>query len=267
MANGMRQILFVLLPAAAAVLVLSEPMIRLVYQRGEFDAGADRRWSPRRSSGSPSRCRPTASTCCRPAPSSASSGPGWRPDRRPVDLVVSALAALVLYKPFGVGGIVAGTGIGTTAAVVAQAVVLRREFGGLELGRLLSTGLRITIASAALAGGLLRRLGRPRPALGRGLVGQIVSLGAGLGAGRARLPRRRQAAPRRRAGADNPPAAPPLDARASARYLLGVAELALLAGFATLGAAASAPGCFRTSPALQLIWQRRSSPSLSSLGR
>ncbi len=36
MANGMRQILFVLLPATAAVLVLSEPMIRLVYQRGEF---------------------------------------------------------------------------------------------------------------------------------------------------------------------------------------------------------------------------------------
>jgi len=36
MANGMRQILFVLVPAAAAVLVLSEPMIRLVYQRGEF---------------------------------------------------------------------------------------------------------------------------------------------------------------------------------------------------------------------------------------
>ena len=36
MANGMRQILFILIPAAAAILVLSEPMIRLVYQRGEF---------------------------------------------------------------------------------------------------------------------------------------------------------------------------------------------------------------------------------------
>ncbi|HWN73998.1 MAG TPA: murein biosynthesis integral membrane protein MurJ, partial [Solirubrobacterales bacterium] len=36
MANGMRQILFILLPAAAALLVLSEPMIRLVYERGEF---------------------------------------------------------------------------------------------------------------------------------------------------------------------------------------------------------------------------------------
>ena len=49
-----------------------------------------RRWSRRRSSGSPSRCRPTASTCCRPAPSSASSGPGWRPRSAAIDLVVSA---------------------------------------------------------------------------------------------------------------------------------------------------------------------------------
>ena len=37
MANGMRQILFVLVPAAAAILALSDPMIRLVYQRGEFN--------------------------------------------------------------------------------------------------------------------------------------------------------------------------------------------------------------------------------------
>ena len=36
LANGMRQILFVLVPAAAAILALSEPIIRLVYQRGEF---------------------------------------------------------------------------------------------------------------------------------------------------------------------------------------------------------------------------------------
>ena len=78
MANGMRQILFVLVPAAAAILALSDPMIRLVYQRGEFDPARDARSSPPRSSGSPSRCRPTASTCCRREPSSASSGPGRR---------------------------------------------------------------------------------------------------------------------------------------------------------------------------------------------
>ncbi len=42
MANGMRQILFVLVPAAAAILALSDPMIRLIYQRGEFDARGNR---------------------------------------------------------------------------------------------------------------------------------------------------------------------------------------------------------------------------------
>ena len=93
------------------------------------------------------------------------------------------MAALALYSPFGVGGIVAGTGIGTTVAVLAQAVILRRKFGGLELRRLLSTATKITVASAALAGvgwvvwDVLDQL------LGRGLVGQIVSLGTGLAAG------------------------------------------------------------------------------------
>ena len=43
MANGMRQIVLLLIPAAAAILVLSVPMVRLVYQRGEFDPGDTRR--------------------------------------------------------------------------------------------------------------------------------------------------------------------------------------------------------------------------------
>ena len=40
MANGMRLILLLLIPATAAILVLSEPMIRLVYERGDFGAEA-----------------------------------------------------------------------------------------------------------------------------------------------------------------------------------------------------------------------------------
>ena len=61
MANGMRMILLVLVPAAASILVLSEPMIRLVYERGAF-SGTRRRWSRPRSSGSRSRCRSTGSS-------------------------------------------------------------------------------------------------------------------------------------------------------------------------------------------------------------
>ena len=38
LADGLRQIFFMLLPASAFLLVLSEPVVRLVFQRGEFDA-------------------------------------------------------------------------------------------------------------------------------------------------------------------------------------------------------------------------------------
>ena len=182
MANGMRQILFVLVPAAAAILALSDPMIRLVYQRGEFN---------------PAETAVVATALFWFAFSLPTNGlyllqtrtffslqkPWQATALATIDLVVSALAALALYKPFGVGGIVAGTGIGTTVAVVAQAVILRRRFGGLELRRLFSTAARITIAAAALAGVGWLVWDVLDEALGRGLVGQIVSLGVGLGAG------------------------------------------------------------------------------------
>ena len=40
LASGMRLIILLLVPATAAILVLSEPMIRVVYERGDFGAGA-----------------------------------------------------------------------------------------------------------------------------------------------------------------------------------------------------------------------------------
>jgi len=182
MANGMRQILFVLVPAAAAILALSDPMIRLIYQRGEF---------------APAQTAVVATALFWFAFSLPTNGlyllqtrtffslqkPWQATALAVIDLVVSAVAALALYKPFGVGGIVAGTGIGTSAAVVAQAVILRRRFGGLELGRLFSTAARITVAAAALAAISWIVWDVLDEALGRGLGGQIVSLGAGLAAG------------------------------------------------------------------------------------
>jgi putative peptidoglycan lipid II flippase len=182
MANGMRQILFVLVPAAAAILALSDPMIRLIYQRGEFDPGQTAVvatalfWF--------AFSLPTNGLYLLQTRTFFSLQKPWQATALAViDLVVSAVAALALYEPFGVGGIVAGTGIGTTVAVVAQAVILRRRFGGLELGRLFSTAARITIAAVALAaiGWIVWDV--LDEALGRGLGGQIVSLGAGLAAG------------------------------------------------------------------------------------
>jgi len=181
MANGMRQILFVLVPAAAAILVLSEPMIRLVYQRGEF---------------TPEQTTLVATALFWFAFSLPTNGlfllltrtffslqRPWLPTAIAAgNLAVTALAALGLYH-LGVGGIVAATAIATGASVIAQCVILRRLLGGLELGSLLDVGIRITIAAAALAAVSFGIWDVLDNALGRGLGGQIASLGLALGAG------------------------------------------------------------------------------------
>jgi putative peptidoglycan lipid II flippase len=184
MANGMRQIVLLLVPAAAAILVLSVPMIRLVYQRGEFSAQDTDLVSTALFwfafslpfNGLFLLLTRTFFSLQRPWVPTAISG---------VNLAITAIAALALYSPFGVGGIVAATVIATAVSVLAQTVVLRRQLGRLELGRLTWTTLRVAAASAALAGtsyGVWYVLDQ---ALGRSLGAQIVSLSAGLGAGAA----------------------------------------------------------------------------------
>jgi putative peptidoglycan lipid II flippase len=181
MANGMRQILFVLLPAAAAILVLSEPMIRIVYQRGEF---------------TPEQTTLVATALFWFAFSLPANGlfllltrtffslqRPWLPTAIAAgNLAVTALAALGLYQ-LGVGGIVAATAIATVGSVVAQAVILRRLLGGLELGRLLDAAIRISVAAAVLAAVSFGIWDVLDEALGRGLLGQLVSLGTALAIG------------------------------------------------------------------------------------
>ena len=181
MANGMRQILFVLVPAAAAILVLSEPMIRLIYERGAFD---------------PDETEVVATALFWFAFSLPANGlfllmtrtffslqRPWVPTWIALgNLVLTAGAAWALYD-LGVGGIVASTAIATVASVVAQGVILRRLLAGIELGRLLSATIRISVAAAGLAAISWIVWDVLDEALGRGLVEQIVSLSAGLGAG------------------------------------------------------------------------------------
>jgi putative peptidoglycan lipid II flippase len=184
MANGMRQIILLLVPATAAILVLAEPMTQLVYERGEFDAAqtdlvAEALFWFAFSlpfNGLFLLLTRTFFSLQRPwVPSAIAAG----------NLAITALAALALYSPFGVGGIVAATAIATIASVVAQAEILRRALGQLELGRLLATSARVALAAAALAGASYGVWSLLDDALGGALAAQIVSLVVGLGAGAA----------------------------------------------------------------------------------
>lgn len=182
MANGMRMILLVLVPAAAAILVLSEPMIRLVYQRGEF---------------SPEETPLVATALFWFAFSLPFNGlfliltrtffslqRPWTPTWiAALNLVVTAAVAFALYKPFGVAGIVAGTAIATAASVVAQVIVLRRPLKGIEFPQLVNAAVRITLASAALAGVSWLLWDQLDAVLGRSTIAQAISLGVALAAG------------------------------------------------------------------------------------
>lgn len=182
LAKGMRQIIFVLIPASAAILVLSEPMIRIVYQRGEF---------------TPAETEVVATALYWFAFSLPTNGmflllsrtffglqkpwiPTWIAG---ANLAVTALASFLFYKPFGIAGIVAATAIATAASVLIQTVLLRNRLGGIEFGRFLQSCVRIVIASAVLAGVSYEIWDLLDHELGRGLVAQIVALGAGLGLG------------------------------------------------------------------------------------
>jgi putative peptidoglycan lipid II flippase len=101
------------------------------------------------------------------------------------NLAITAIVALALYSPFGVGGIVAATAVATVASVAAQSWILRRDLEGIEGRALLDSAIRIALSAALLAGvSYLVWLGLD-DALGRGLLAQITSLGVALAAGAA----------------------------------------------------------------------------------
>jgi putative peptidoglycan lipid II flippase len=179
MANGMRQIVLLLLPATAAILVLSEPMVELIYQRGEFDASQTDLVATALFwfafslpfNGLFLLLTRTFFSLQRP----------WVPTTiAALNLAITAGAAFALYEPFGVGGIVSATAIATAASVAAQAMVLRGMLGGLELPKLISSTIRIAIASALLAGVAYGLWWVLDDVLGDALWAQIASVGTAL---------------------------------------------------------------------------------------
>lgn len=202
MANGVRQILLLLIPSAVLMAVLAEPITRLVYERGEFGAEATDLvatamiwWSIALPFQGVSLLftrtffglqQPWATTALAVA-----------------NMAVNAAVAFALYEPFGIAGIVIGTVAGTLVMTGAQGWLLRRQLGGLEGRRTIGALLSMLAAGAALAGAAYLVWAGLDDALGRGLAAQVAAVGAAVAAGVAayavavwalRLPEARQVA-------------------------------------------------------------------------
>jgi len=182
MANGVRQICLLLIPSAVLMAVLAEPITRLVYERGEFDAAATELvksamvwWSISLPfQGVSLLFSRTFFSLQKPWATTALAG---------VNMVVNAGVSLALYKPFGIAGIVIGTVAGTLVMTIAQGWLLRRELGGVEAARSLAAALRMVAAAAVLGAVSYGAWYGLDEALGRSLAAQAVAVGVAIAAG------------------------------------------------------------------------------------
>jgi putative peptidoglycan lipid II flippase len=181
--RGLRQINFLLLPAAAASIVLAEPIIRLLYERGAFD---------------PEETTVVAQCLAAFSIGLAFNGMMLMLNRAffslqtpwvPTAIAVVNLALnVVLYAAFerlGAWGIPLAISLANVAGVALLALTLRHRIGSLHLVGTAEAFLRALLASAVLAAvayGVWRGLDE---ALGRSLPAQLVSVSGALVAGAA----------------------------------------------------------------------------------
>jgi putative peptidoglycan lipid II flippase len=180
---GMRQINLLLIPAAAFMIVLATPIVRLLFQRGNFDAHSTQIVSVALFwfafslpfGGLNLLLTRTFFAVQRP----------WIPTRlAAMNIVIDVIVSIGLYKPFGIAGLIIGTVVANAVMTFLQTQRLRVGFNGrLEGAQTTMITARILLASALLAGvswvvwWLLDDL------LGTSLIGQVVSVGGAGAAG------------------------------------------------------------------------------------
>ncbi|HET7855187.1 MAG TPA: murein biosynthesis integral membrane protein MurJ [Gaiellaceae bacterium] len=178
---GLRQIAFTLVPASVVSAALAEPIVRLLYQRGEFG--------------------PSETTVVAGALAAFSLGltfngmmlmlnrgffslqSPWTPTLVAVGNLALNTALYAVFYRVGTWGIPLAISLANIAATAALLVLLRARVGSIELAETARATLRITIASVVLAAVAYPVWRAFDEAVGRSLGGQIVSLGSALFAG------------------------------------------------------------------------------------
>jgi putative peptidoglycan lipid II flippase len=180
--TGVRQIALLLIPCAAATAVLAEPLTRLVYERGDFGPADTEAVSEALFWFSFSL--PFAGVNLMLTRTFFSLQRPWMPTALAgMTLALNTAVSVALYRSMGIGGIVIGTAVASAAMAVGQAAALRKELRGFQIGRTLDATVRMLLAAAAFAAAAYGVWWLLDDALGRGLLGQLVSVTASLTAG------------------------------------------------------------------------------------
>jgi putative peptidoglycan lipid II flippase len=179
-ASGMRQIAFLLVPASVVSAVLAEPIVRLVYQRGDF---------------TPTQTPVVAACLAAFSLGLVFNGfmlmlnraffslqEAWMPTWVALgNLGLNAALDASLYR-VGIWGIPLATSLVNIAGTAALLVLLRRRLGLIDFSRTVVVIVRVALASlpvAAISYGIWRGLDE---ALGRSFIAQVASVGTSLAA-------------------------------------------------------------------------------------
>ncbi len=180
---GMRQINLLLIPAAAFMIVLAEPIVRLVFQRGEFNSQSTHFvsialfWFAFSLPFGGVNLLLTRVFFAVQKP--------WIPTRlAAMNIVVDVIVSIGLYKPLGIAGLIIGTVAANAVMTWLQLLRLRVGFNGrLEGAQTTMITARVLVASALLAAvswGVWRIL---HSLLGTSLAAEIISIGGAGAAG------------------------------------------------------------------------------------
>ncbi|HWT91947.1 MAG TPA: murein biosynthesis integral membrane protein MurJ [Solirubrobacteraceae bacterium] len=179
-AGGTRQICLLLIPAAAFILVLAEPITRLIYQRGEFGPDDTERVTSALIwfsfslpfNGVSLLLTRTFFSLQRPWTTTALSL---------ASLLVNAAVSIALYGPFGIPGIVLGTVVSTAVTTGLQAYYLRKELhGDLDFGTTAPAVVKMLLGAVVLGIVAFCFHDVLADALGDSVIAQAIEVGVAL---------------------------------------------------------------------------------------
>ena len=176
--NGLRQIAFLLIPAAVVSAVLAEPIVRILYQRGLFHPPQTPVVAAVLAAFSAGLVFNGAMLLLNRAFFSLQSN--WVPTAIALgNLFLNVILDAAFYH-LGAWGIALSTAICNVAGTIALLVLLRRRLGRFEGRAIATTVVKVCIASAAVAAVAWFVWHPLDSALGRSFPAQVVSLGLAL---------------------------------------------------------------------------------------
>jgi putative peptidoglycan lipid II flippase len=176
--SGLRQINFMLVPAAVVSIVLAEPIVRLLYERGAFE---------------PDQTRVVAAALAAFSIGLTFNGmmlmlnrgffslqAPWVPTLVALVVVVLNTALYFAFEGLGAWGIPLAISLTNIAGVVLLFAALRRRAGRIDLRATVDSFVRVGAASAALAAVAFGSWWLLDDALGRSFSAQLLSVGTAL---------------------------------------------------------------------------------------